>query len=244
MRRLCFAAIGLSFLLGQAAAAAPSWSIIAFSTTAQNAPAVLAAADELMSSEVGKKFPGRLLLQASVANGNSPATHSFVPIYESAKDREEFVQRMQRDPAWQQFLGTMTLATQPVSQTLYRTLKSWGKVSDDDRVWMAHAFNVSDPPAFVAAVDAFLASKTGQKHPGQVHLSSVAAGGLTPVTHVISVGYTSEAEMDAWLDVRDASADWTTYLGASRPTGEYLGSTLSRDLKAWGPASLEELTAR
>jgi hypothetical protein len=244
MRRLGFAVIGLCFLLGQGAAAAPSWGIIAFSTTPQNAATVLAAADKLMGSAVGQKFPGRLLLQASVANGNSPATHSFVPIYKSAKEREEFVQRMQRDPAWQEFLSTMTLATQPVSQTQYRTLKSWGPVSDDDRVWMAHAFNVSDPPAFVAAVDAFLASKTGKKHPGQVHLSSIVAGGLTRVTHVISVGYTSEAEMDAWLDVRDASADWTTYIEASRPNGEYLGSTLSRDLKAWGPASLEELTAR
>lgn len=244
MRQLGFAVIGLFFLLGQTASAAPSWSIIAFSMTPQNAPAVLAAADKLMSSKVGEKFPGRLLLQANVADGNSPATHSFVPVYKSAKDREEFVQRMQRDPAWQQFLSTMTLATEPVSQTLYRTLKSWGNVSDSDQVWMAHSFGVSDPPGFLAAIDAFMASKTGKKFPGQVHLSSVVAGGLTPVTHVISVGYTSEAEMDSWLDVRDASADWTTYVQASNPTGEFLGSAMARDMKAWGPASLEELTAR
>ena len=66
----------------------------------------------------------------------------------------------------------------------------------------------------------------------------IVAGGLSPVTHVISVGYASEAEMEAWIDVRNASGDWAAYLEASGPTGEYLGGSLARDLKTWGPAPL------
>lgn len=227
-------------LSAQTALAASSWSSVSFTTTPQNAPRVLAAADKLMSSPVGKEFPGRLHLQANTADGANPATHSFVPIYKSAAQRESFAQKLQADPAWSEFLATLTETTQPVSVTLHRVVKSWGDIADTDRVWMAHAFRVSDPAAFVAALDALMASETGKKFPGQVWLSGVVAGGISPVTHVISVGYASEAEMDAWLDVRNPSADWATYVEASDKAAEYQGSSLARDLKIWGPASLSD----
>ena len=243
MKRMGFAAIGL-LLFGHAAAAQPTWSAISFSTTPQNAPQVLAAADVLMSSAAGKEFPGKLLLQVEVADGADPATHSFVPIYKTAAEREAFVQKLQADPAWNTFLAEMTKLSQPVSTVLYRTVKSWGEIVDTDHVWMGHAFKVTDEPAFLAALNALMASPTGKKFPGQVYLSAVVAGGITPVTHLISVGFASEAEMETWNATRDASADWAAYLKASRKAAEYLGGNLSRDLKSWGPATLSELAGK
>ena len=240
MRRIAFLAFSFLFF-AQTAAANTSWSMISFTTTPQNAPVVLAAADKLMQSAAGKTFPGRLHLQASLVDGANPATHSFVPIYASAKEREDFAVKLQADPAWGEFMETMSSTTQPVATTLHRTLKSWGMPDDSDRVWMAYAFSVRDPAAFRAAVDQLMASPTGKKFPGQVHLSSIVAGGLSPVSHVISVGYQSEAEMEAWEEMRDASADWAAYLQASRPAADFLGASLARDLKIWGPASLKDL---
>lgn len=240
MKRIAFVAMA-SFFFAQSAIAASTWSVISFTTTPQNAPAVLGAADRLMQSAAGKDFPGRLHLQVNLADGANPATHSFVPIYKTTKQREEFVRKLQADPAWGEFMATMVAMTQPVSTTLHRTLKSWGKIDDNDHVWMAHAFSVRDPAGFLAAIDQLMASPTGKKFPGQVYLSAVVAGGLSPVTHVISVGYASEAEMDAWQDTRNASADWAAYLEASRSTGDYLGGSLARDIKTWGPASLKDL---
>jgi len=227
----------------QTALASPSWSLISFSATPQNAPQVIAAADKLMSSAAGKEFSGRLILQVHLADGANPATHSFVPIYKSAAEREAFVQKLQADPAWNEFTTTMTKLSQPVSTTLHRTVKSWGEVVDTDHVWAAYAFDVNDPAAFAAALDKLMTSATGKKFPGQVHLSDVVAGGITPVNQVISVGFASEAEMDAWNDSLDASADWNAYIDASNKSAEYLGANLARDLKTWGPASLKELTA-
>lgn len=231
-------------LWSQAAAALPSWSSIGFRATPQDAPKILAAADKLMNSPIGKEFPGRLLLQVHVADGTNPATHSFVPIYKSSAEREAFAQKMQADPAWADFLATMTQASEPVSQVLYRTLKSWGDVADTDGVWVSFAFTVRDPAGFVAAIDKFMASATGKKFPGQVHLSGIVAGGLSPVTHTVSVGYASEAEMEAWADSLLGNADWAAYLEVSRGLADMLGANLVRDLKAWGPASLKDLTAR
>jgi hypothetical protein len=231
------------FSLAQAASAGPAWSLISFTATTPNAAKVLAAADKLLSSAAGKGFPGKLLLQQHLADGDNPATHSFVPIYKTAAQREAFVQKLQADPAWTEFQAAMTASTQPVSTVSYQTLRHWGEIVDTDHLWMSHAFSVDDVDAFVAAIDKFLASPTGKKFPGQVYLSSVLAGGLTPVTHLISVGYAGEAEMEAWLATRDASADWAAYLDGSEKISKFLGSSMARDLKSWGPATLADIVA-
>jgi len=242
MKRIAFAAIGI-LLLGQTAAAEPTWSSIGFSTTASKAPQVVAAADKFMSSEVGKTFPGKLLLQVNTADGDDPATHTWVPIYKTVAEREAFIQSVQGKPAWNEFLGVMEKVSQPTSTVFYRTLKSWGDINDTDHVWAAYSFNVSDPAKLLAAVDALMASPTGQKFPGQVYLSQVVVGGISPVSHAISVGWASEAEMEAWRAVRDPSPDWAAYQAASGPVAEFLGGTLARDIKSWGPATLKDLTA-
>jgi hypothetical protein len=241
IKRIGFAAIGL-LLFSHAAVAQPTWSAISISTTPANVPLVQAAVDTLLNSPAGKEFPGKLLLLAEVADGSNPATHSFIPLYKTAAQREAFVQKLQADPAWNVFLAELTKLSQPVSTELYRTLKSWGEIVDTDHVWMGHAFKVNEAQAFLAAIDKFLASPTGKKFPGQVYLSVVVAGGITPVTHVISVGYDSEAEMEAWTTTRDASADWATFQKESRKAAEYLGGSLARELKSWGPATLSSLS--
>ncbi len=239
MNRIGILAIGLLFF--SHAAMAATWSIISFSTQPQNADKIVAAADALMSSEAGKTFPGRLFLQVNVADGDNPATHAFVPVYKTAADREAFVAKLQQDPAWATFQKAMTRLTEPVSNVMYRTIKRWGEISDDDVVWRVHSFNVSAAAAFGAALDKFMASKTGQKFPGQVFLSPVVSGGLTPVSHVISVGQVSEAAIEAWEQTLVDNDDWQDYIDASQEAAEYLGNTMIRTLKTWG-ATLDEVT--
>ena len=242
MRFLAFLAIA-TMAVAQSAAAA-SWSIISFATTAENLPQVVAAGDELMNSTAGKAFPGRLVLQQSTADGNNPATHSWVPIYASAGDREAFVAKLEADPAWNAFLAKIGKLSEPVSTVQYRTIQSTGDINDTDSVWITHAFRVDDPAGFLAAIEQWRKSETSKKFPGQVHISSVVAGGMSPVTHIISVGYASEAEMEAWTEIRNASPEWAAYIASSRKTGEYLGASLGRNLKAWGPATTQALTAQ
>jgi hypothetical protein len=234
--------IVVGFLLFSQVAYGASWSVFGVAAQPQDAPGIVAATDALMSSAVGKEFPGRLFLQQNLANGNSPATHSFVPVYRSAADGEAWVQKLQADPAWAKFQEALAKLSDPVSSVRYRTQKRYGTVSDTDVVWQMHSFNVRDTAAFTTALDAFLASPTGKKFPGQVFLSNVVAGGLTPVTHVISVGYASEAALESWQDVSQGSSDLEGYLAASRKAADYLGNDLIRTLKTWG-APLDDVTA-
>jgi len=228
-------------LLGQVAYGA-TWSAIGVAVEPMGVPGVVAATDALMSSAVGKEFPGRLFLQQNLADGDNPATHAFVPVYKSAADGEAWVQKLQASPAWPKFQEALAKLSDPVSTVRYRTMKRWGTVSDTDMVWQVHAFNVRDVAAFSAALDAFLASSTGKKFPGQVFLSRVVAGGLSPVTHVISVGLASEAALESWQDETQGSSDLEAYLATSRKSADYLGNDLIRTLKTWG-APLDDVTA-
>lgn len=241
--RACLFTILLALLTAQAAYAEPYWSQIGLTTSVTNAPKVLAAADAFMSSKVGKKFPGRLLLQANVADGSDPATHTFVPIFKSAADREKFLSSLEGDASWIEFQTALERLGEARGTVLFRNLRSWGDVNDKDDVWMSHSLTVRDPAAVAAAMDAFMASPTGKKSPGQVYLSAVVAGGVTPVTHVISVGYESVEEMADWLTVRNASTDWATFQTSMRKSSDYLGGALASDVRAWGPATMKQITS-
>jgi hypothetical protein len=241
MKWIGLALMGLLFI-GQGAAAWPTWSAIGITTTSQNAPQIIAATDKLMSSAVGKQFPGRLLFQVNVADGSNPATHSFVPLYKSAADREAWVEKLIADPAWTDFQATMARLSQPVGQVMFRTIKSWGEIVDTDPVWMTYAFTVSEPTAVLAAMEKLMASETGKKFPGQVHLEGVLAGGISPVTHSIVVGYASEAEMETWTESLVANPDWVAYLEALQGASQFLGASMIRDIKAWGSLSLKDVS--
>lgn len=232
----------LSLALVQSAFAEPYWSQISLTTSFSNAPKVVAAADKFMSSEVGKTFPGRLLMQANAIDGDMPGTHTFVPIYKSAADREAFVQSLQGNAAWAEFQVALEELGQPGGTVLYRNVARWGDINDTDDTWVAHAFDVSDPAAFAAALDTLMKSPTGKKFPGQVYLSATIAGGMSPASHAISVGYDSVPEMAEWLAVRNASTDWATYNEASAKVSEYLGATLAADMKTWG-ASMKDVVS-
>ena len=58
-----------SLLFAAGAGAEPWWAQIGLTTTTENAPKVVAAADRFMGSEAAKAFPGRLLLQVNTADG-------------------------------------------------------------------------------------------------------------------------------------------------------------------------------
>ena len=179
------------------AAAAPGYSQINTSVLQLDVPKVITATDKMMASATGQKYKGRLLLLQHIADGDDPATLSIVSIYKSAAELEVYGSLMQDDPARTEYLKTLAPIGKVESTARLATLKSWGDINDTDTVWNAHSFTVTDVPAFVAALDAWFNSPMGKRTPGQAHLAALTAGGDTPVTHVLSLGYASIAEMEA-----------------------------------------------
>jgi hypothetical protein len=237
MKRFAILAAGL--LLAHGASAAPNWQVTSFSVEPQNLAKVMAATDALLSSSVGKTLPGTVSLMVNLIDGNDPSTHSFITAFDSIAEREAFFQKLQADDAWGQFMDVFTPVTNPGGTSRMTFLKSWGEDSDKDVVWQIHAFTVTDDAAFADALDAFLASDAGKDFPGQVHLSAVSAAGMTDVTHLISVGFESEAEAETWGDGVNTTSDWAAYLDVSGKASDFGGTYLIRSLKTWGAPKAE-----
>jgi hypothetical protein len=234
----------VAILLAAPAMAGPGYQINTFISSPANTPKILAATDKLQSASIMKKSKGRLLLMANLADGGDPSTHSFVVMFKSTAEYEAFGQKLQTDPAWAEFLGTLATLGQTGATIRVQTHVSWGDISDDDVVWQNFLFKVRDQMAFWQANERFMKTKTGKNFPGQVHLTSVVAAGISPVTHGIVVGHESQAEMEKWNDANVTNPEWVAYLGELGLSSEFLGSNLSQTIKAWGPASMKSIVGR
>jgi hypothetical protein len=97
-----------------------------------------------------------------------------------------------------------------------------------------YSFNVSDVAALTAALDAFNGSDAGKATGASVHLSEIAAAGIAPVTHLISVGYKSEAEAEKSNATLITTEAWAAYLEATSKVVNSTGAYMMRTVKTWG----------
>ncbi len=229
-------AVGLSFSLS--ALAAPSWNATGLTVAATDASKVVAAFDTLFSGKFGRELPGRVVLRANIADGPNPETHSVLVLGQSVAEREAFQAELYASPEWAQFLETMaTLSPSPGSTSRGTILWNTGDLSDKDVVWINHFLTVSEPAVLLNAMQTYSASDMGQQAPGQLHLSAVYAGGPTAPSHIISIGYESEAEMAAWAQKQQADPAYRVLVDTMLSVATYHGATMSRDGKAWGKSA-------
>jgi hypothetical protein len=233
--KLGIVALFLSSLFVAASAhTAENWQSLTFTTTAQNLPKVIAATEKFMATEAGKAMPGTLSIMASVIDGDDPTTNSFITSTESMATREKWIASLEGNADWIDLRDTVASLAELGATSRMVFVKHWGERGDKNVVWHLFALTVSDSAAYTKAMDTLMASATGKKFPGSLHLSSVAAAGMSPVTHVLSVGYESEAEAETWTATILASADWTAFQRATDPISDRDGSWVLRTLKTWG----------
>jgi len=223
-------------------ATAAGYHATTFSVIPQNVPKVVSAIDTYFASSAGQQFKGRLILLSHVADGADPATHTLASLFHSVAELETFQNAVANDPAVRALMDAIVPVSTLQSTVRTRSLRSWGDLQDTDTVWVSHYFNVTDGPAFMAALDKWLASAAGKKFPGQGHLSAIAVGGMGAPSHVINVGYASQTEMAEYGDTVAASPEWATYLAEVAKAATYAGANMSQQVKAWGPASMKTLT--
>ena len=79
-------------------------------------------------------------------------------------------------------------------------------------VGMVYGMDVSDPPAFAAAMAKYWDSPTGKKSSGIAILRQVVAAGESTISHMVSVAHPSYDNMDASFAMNAASADCASFL--------------------------------
>ena len=220
-------------LLSSAAAAGPNWQTISFNITPINVPAVVGAMDKLLSSSADD-LTGTVSLMANVVGGADSPSHTIISAFDTRAAREAWIGKLRATPAWQEFVKATAGLLEARGTSRMNFVKGWGEENDKDVFWELYAFTVTDDDDFTAAMDELMASDTGKTFPGQVHLSAVAAAGMSPVTHIISVGFESEAEAETWNESMSKTKDWASYQKRSEEASSFAGAFLIRTIKTWG----------
>ena len=216
----------------------PGYEVTGLSVSPLDAPQVVAALDEWMNSQAGKKYKGRLFLQESIADGANPATHSLTSLYPSMAESEAYGKMVTSDPDavedWMKLLSAVVPIATPTSTAIGAHVMSWGDLSDKDSVWIVHSFTTQDAAAVVAAMNAWMGSDVAKRFPGQMHLGAVVAAGVGSPSHTVSIGYESMAEMEAWNESVQGSSAQLQLLHTFQGIAEYHGASISQDVKVWG----------
>jgi len=218
--------------------AAPGYTVTSFSVDPMQGPMVVAALDEWMESDAGKKYKGRLYLQAHTQDGADPSTHSIVGVYSSMAEAEAFGNYVGENEAalaaWMKMVGKITPISTQTYRGRYANIRTWGDISDKDRVWMQHSITTADAGSTYRALDAWMNSESGKKFPGQLSLARTVAAGAGAGSHAVIMGFESLAEMEQWNEMSGSSVGLANLLHTFSVINEYHGATLATDVKVWG----------
>ena len=199
--------------------AAPTVIVYEWAVQAGKAGEFAVALDTLQKSDVSKDRTAQLHLEAIGFNGVNPATHRVVVLYPSIAEMEKWNKKFVGSDAGNAFLKTINDISSPVGQYMEQPLKSWGTVSNKDKVFDVVRLQVSDPAATLAGLNALMRAPETKGFPGQIWLIQVVRGNAAPsgrITHQIVVGYESLAEMEAWQDYMLTTNAWKTWSDVAR----------------------------
>ena len=158
---------------------------------------VIAAMNKLQASPTGQQSTARVFLNQYIANGESLATHQILVVYPSSEEMDANILRNATSPDWAEFLADMQEVATVESEGVGQILAMGGDVDSPlvaapGRTNMYFQMSVSDPAAYASAWSDFTSANAGT---GVVsYLSSVAAFGSNPTTHVVSNVYSSVGE--------------------------------------------------
>lgn len=222
--------LGALALICNSVLAAPSFKIYEVAVPNSKQVAVLEATDTFMKSKKGKSYKGGLHVNTILANGISPATHTFVLLMDSMAAIEEWENSLVGDPDIATFWAALEASSTPVSQYMGSMIKTWGDISNEDRVWQVTRFHSTDPVKLVGAMDTLIAA-TGDNYPGQTAVHALPIGNRNGAnnafsTHMLVNGYKSVAEMEEWMNYLNTQPAWANFLGSVRSTVTWQGTDL------------------
>ena len=204
------------------------WTQFDFQVDSPEAQAkIIAASNELMSTNFAKEnLKGSVHLDRYISNGSSPATHSFAVLQPSIAAHQEWMMALQNNPEGQKFFRALNENSTPVNERINSFIGSYGTASNSDNVWLIHQLSIdpADTQRLIKAFEQVDKDIEGQ-FPGQFGLSAVAFG-QDDVTHLLSVGYESVAEMESWEDQVATNEGTQKFLKTMSKFAEWKGNDL------------------
>ncbi len=226
----------------------PMWTIYDIRVENPEAAAnVIAATDELMASNFAKEnFNGSLHLNAYIANGDNEATHFFAVLQPSLTEHMAWISASQQSEEGQKFFNTLRKNSSSVSQRFNSFIQTYGTPSNEDTYWIIHEFYAepSDMEQFLKLTQK-LDDDTRDSFPGQFGVSQVMFGGTPEVSHLLTVGYSSIAELEGWEDQVATNPALQKYFKMADRIVDWKGSKLLFNARIYDSASdLEQFVTK
>ena len=207
---------------------------------------IVQATDNLMSSDyVKKNFKGSLHLNTWIANGDDDSTHVFAVLQPSMTEHYSYMQNLQQSKAGQDFFETLRANSVNTSERINSFIETYGTPTNDDIYWILHEFS-AQPSDLERIIRAHQKMNEGIKDdfPGQFGLSSVAYGS-GDVTHILTVGYSSIAELESWEDQVATNKPVQDFLKIMDKMVTWKGSKVLTNSKVYDSASdLEQFVTK
>lgn len=210
---------------------ASTWSVYEVQVKQSDAPAVAAALDKFMKSDVAKSMPGGVHLNATLFGGTNNATHAFVLLFSDLATQLEWQASVPTTEAGQEFGAAMDVLATPVASYTNSLIKVWGTPSNSDRFHQVTRFYTTDPLAVLAAQEKLMSDPSMANFPGQVGLSQTAIGNRLGAngaysTHVFTVGFETVKEMEDWGNYLNTQPAWAEYLQTMSGFADFMGTEL------------------
>ena len=238
MRKLLVTILALSSSL---VFGAPVWTEYMFKVdNPDSAAKIIAAADAFMASDYSKEsFKGSVHLNTYMANGDNQATHAFAVLQPSLEEHANWT-TSNADPnneAASEFFKIYRENSEPVTERINTFLSTFGTPSNNDRVWMLHQMKVkpSDYQKVIKACEN-LDRAIKDSFPGQFGVSEATVGG-DEVNLLLTVGFESVAEMEAWEDSSERAKTVAPFLRALDSVVDWKGSTMVVNTRVYDSAS-------
>jgi hypothetical protein len=201
----------------------------------------VSAVTEFMSSETFESFPGKILFNASIVNGSSPATHSFAVIYPNVAAMEANNTRLVGNQDWNRFRAALDSAGDSVGETLYTHVAGFGPQDDDQRSWVGQVLQVRNPANYMRDLSNMMKTDTMQAVPGSIDIWQVVAGGTPGATHVAVFGYKSFTAGTDFLTSSSQNPEFVSDMMALGKSRSVLGSLWTQTVAEFGPMSMNDI---
>lgn len=218
------------------AQAGQMWNVLELEVEAGEAGEVLAAMDKFRKTDTGKTGQSTIHLHQSLVNGANPATHSIVALYPSRAEYEKITTAASQTDDFPKLVKTIRKVATPIANRSNGTIKGWGTVSNDDRVWTTIYISAKNPMLFLQSMDKMMTSESSQAFPGQIWLSRTAYGnaGYSGTNNlIVSIGYESQTEMEKWNEALYATPAWAEFLKTNEDNSTVVNSELSVIVKTY-----------
>ena len=225
----------------QLAKAQAFWIDYSWQVAPKDEKRFMTAFEKFRASPAFKQFKGKIWFNVNVADGTDPSTHSFATVYESVEEFETLSARLAQDEDWNKFRRGLDAAGDLISTTTYMHVKGYGDHPKDKSAFMGSVAQVTNPPAYLSALDKLMNASYMKDLPGALDVWQIVAGGPPGATHLIVFGYDRFSEGTNFTGKMSSNPQFMASMAGLGKYRTLLGTVWTSTPAKFGPGQISNI---